>query len=336
MTADANPWIATPRTSSPRSSLAPRVEPIDPEFGRRNRSARELRVGHYALVAARRLVVSWPRVEQTAGRGAVRDMSMLLSDGRALAFTDCGASSGVPVFYCHGAPGSRLDVVWLEDAFRSLSVRVICADRPGYGGSSPHPGRTLSGWSDDAAALADYLGVERFAVMGFSSGGPYAVACATLLPGRVTAAGIVAGVTDMGWSDAWDGFEEAEATLMRVGDEAKVAAWCEQHYGPDGARFFDSTGDLAPADVEVLQDETMTAGLFATITEAFRQGVAGYAQDVTIQSTPWFLIHGPSPPRHGCITVKPTRLSRSVTAGIPPSSFPKALSRHSLAADTSA
>jgi pimeloyl-ACP methyl ester carboxylesterase len=124
--------------------------------------------------------------------------------------------------------------------------------------------------------------------MGFSSGGPYAVACATLLPGRVTAAGIVAGVTDMGWSDAWDGFEEAEATLMRLGDEAKVAAWCEQHYGPDGARFFDSTGDLAPADVEVLQDETVTAGLFATITEAFRQGVAGYAQDVTIQSTPWF------------------------------------------------
>jgi pimeloyl-ACP methyl ester carboxylesterase len=122
-------------------------------------------------------------------------------DGRSLTYTNLGAFSSPLIMYFHGAPTSRLDLVPFEDALAALDVRVVSADRPGYGGSSPQAGRGLEDWPTDVAALADHLGVERFAVMGWSSGGPYAVACAALLPGRVASAGVVCGVTDFGTSD---------------------------------------------------------------------------------------------------------------------------------------
>jgi len=118
-------------------------------------------------------------------RGVTLDASMTLPDGRVLAYTDLGASSNPLVLYCHGAPSSRLDLVAFEDALTALDVRVVSADRPGYGRSSPQAGHHLEDWPADVAALADHLGVERFAVMGASSGGPYAVASAALLLDRV-------------------------------------------------------------------------------------------------------------------------------------------------------
>ena len=69
--------------------------------------------------------------------GAVLDASMVVPDGRALAYSECGAPGGVPIMYCHGGPGSRLDLVWFDRTFADLGVRVIAADRPGYGGSTP-------------------------------------------------------------------------------------------------------------------------------------------------------------------------------------------------------
>ena len=212
---------------------------------------------------------------------------MLLADGRTLAYTDCGASSGPLVLYFHGAPTSRLDLVGLDETFGSLGVRVVSPDRPGYGVSTPRPCRHLNDWADDVAALADHLGTERFATMGISSGGPYVVACAALLPARVASVAVVAGVTDMAWPHAWDGYPTEEAAIMRLGDEDAAVRWCEEHYGVDGSRFLDGEMDLAPADLEFMADKATASGLLTSITEAFRQGVGGYAQDITVQAQPW-------------------------------------------------
>lgn len=133
----------------------------------------------------------------------------------------------------------------------------------------------------------DHLGVERFAVIGASSGGPYVVACAALLPERIVGAGVVAGVTDMGWPGAWEGYEVREATLMRIGDETAAARWCEEHFGPDGSKFLETGGEMAPADWAFLEDEAIATGFSTTIREAFYQGVGGFAQDVTVQGRPW-------------------------------------------------
>ena len=219
--------------------------------------------------------------------GRMRDDSVTLADGRTLAYTVLGATNGPVAMYFHGAPTSRLDLVGWEEAFDSLGVTVVSPDRPGYGGSSPQPGRGLSDWPVDVAELADHLGLNRFAVIGTSSGGAYAAVCAASLPGRVSGAGIVAGVTDMSWPRAWDGYYQSEATVMRLGDESAATDWYVEHYGADGSGFFDETGDLAPADAAMFEDQDTAAGFLATMTEAFRQGVGGLAQDVTIQGRGW-------------------------------------------------
>jgi pimeloyl-ACP methyl ester carboxylesterase len=218
----------------------------------------------------------------------MRDASATLPDGRTLAYTDLGASTGRTIMYFHGAPSTRLDLAVFAEALVALDVRVVAADRPGYGGSSPQAGRRREMWPADVAALADQLDIERFAVLGLSSGGPYALACAALLPDRVAAAGTVGGETDFGWPGAWDDYPENEGTLMRIADEAHGIAWCEERYGTDGSGFMEGDmGGLAPADYAALGDEAFAAALTATMREAFRQGVAGYAQDVVLQGRPW-------------------------------------------------
>jgi len=244
----------------------------------------------------------------------VIDDSMTLSDSRTLAYTEYGAPGGPAVLYCHSAPASRLELAFLDQRLRELGVRVISPDRPGYGRSSFLPGRGLEDWPRDIAALTGYLRIDRFASVGFSSGGPYAVVCAAAMAGRITGTGVVAGVTDMGWAPAWDGFFEPEAELMRAGDEAEATRWCEERYGPDGSGYSGLDLDLGPSDVRVLEDEATTTALFASMIEAFQHGVAGYAQDITVQGRPWSfdparitsptkILHGAedtfAPPAHG-------------------------------------
>jgi len=107
-----------------------------------------------------------------------------LEDGRQLAYAEYGAAEGVPLFYFHGMPGSRLE--HLEPAtLVKLGIRLITLDRPGYGQSTVCPNRTVIGLSHDVTQLADRLGIDKFSVLGFSGGGPYALACAYQLPQRI-------------------------------------------------------------------------------------------------------------------------------------------------------
>jgi pimeloyl-ACP methyl ester carboxylesterase len=97
----------------------------------------------------------------------MRDAEMTLPDGRTLACTDLGDSRGATVMYFHGAPTSRLDLVGFEDLFTERGLRVVSADRPGYGRSSPQPGRTMRDWPADVAALADHLDIDEFIVVAY-------------------------------------------------------------------------------------------------------------------------------------------------------------------------
>jgi pimeloyl-ACP methyl ester carboxylesterase len=120
------------------------------------------------------------------------DDRIALPDGRWLAYTEFGDPDGRPVLLFHGTPGYRHNP-WTTDAeLRSAGVRLIVPDRPGVGRSTPQPGRRLLDWPDDVQHLADALGLERFAVVGFSNGGPHAAACAHKLSPRVTGTALVA------------------------------------------------------------------------------------------------------------------------------------------------
>src|SRR5687767_10304683 len=122
------------------------------------------------------------------------DCVLALPDGRSLAWTQSGAVGGRAVLLLHGTPGSRLGRQTELDALAAADVRQITYDRPGYGGSDPHPGRSVVDVVADARAVLDAAGVDRAAVIGGSGGGPHALALATLLPERCTVVHCVVGV----------------------------------------------------------------------------------------------------------------------------------------------
>lgn len=116
----------------------------------------------------------------------LRRQTLQLSDGRTLTFSTYGDPDGMPVVFSHGLSDSRV-IRNPDDAFTaSLGVRMIAADQPGVGGSTPMPGRTMKDWGPDMEQLADHLGLSTFAVAGHSGGGPHALAVAAHLPDRVT------------------------------------------------------------------------------------------------------------------------------------------------------
>ena len=117
-----------------------------------------------------------------------------LADGRELAWAEFGARDGTPVIVFHGSTGSRHHFASLSDVAASKGVWLIAPDRPGYGHSTFDPARTYQSWTRDVGQLADHRGVERFAVIGHSSGGPNAAACARFLGDRLVGCAIVSGV----------------------------------------------------------------------------------------------------------------------------------------------
>jgi len=118
-------------------------------------------------------------------------LQLVLADGRKLAYAEYGDPDGEPLLAFHGLPGSRLGWGLLPDCPFPPGVRFIAPDRPGYGGSDPHPGRSLMSWANDVGTLADTLNLERFSVLGVSGGGPGVLACAASMPDRINAAGVV-------------------------------------------------------------------------------------------------------------------------------------------------
>ncbi len=129
---------------------------------------------------------------------SANDNTLQLHDGRTLGYAEYGIAEGKALFYFHGHPGARLEARFLAEQAVQAGIRLIGIDRPGMGLSRFKAGRRLLDWPDDVVELADSLHIDRFAVIGFSGGGPYALACAYKIPHRLTACGIIAGVGHTG------------------------------------------------------------------------------------------------------------------------------------------
>jgi pimeloyl-ACP methyl ester carboxylesterase len=110
----------------------------------------------------------------------------LVIDDRVVNYCLYGPEDGTPVISHNGSPSTRWKRPNIIATIERAGVRMLVPDRPGYGGSTRQPGRRVADAADDVNRLADALGWERFAIHGHSGGGPYALACAALLPDRVT------------------------------------------------------------------------------------------------------------------------------------------------------
>lgn len=211
-------------------------------------------------------------------------------EGRVLRVRDVGDPEGSVVMYFHGTPGSRLDLCFGEQLAAERGVRLISFDRPGYGGSTPAP-FGLASIAADAHAVADELGVARFATLGMSGGGPAALAAAAVPGGRVIRAGIASGVGPFqlvpGALDELDEADRAALSLL-AGDPAAAASAFAAGFEPlaelarvsGGAGVASAFEDLLSSrDSELLHDQRFASAFAETMHEALRQGTSSAGWD---------------------------------------------------------
>jgi len=158
----------------------------------------------------------------------VTETDLELGGGRTLHVYDTGADDAdgrLAVFWHHGTPNIGAPPEPLFAAADRLGIRWVSYDRPGYGGSSPHPDRDVASAAAYVSSIADALGIDHFAVMGHSGGGPHALACGALLPGRVLGVVSVAGLAPFGAEglDWFAGMAASGVASLRAAAEGRAA-----------------------------------------------------------------------------------------------------------------
>lgn len=217
-----------------------------------------------------------------------------LPDGRRLGFAEYGDPDGAPCFYFHGWPSSRLEARAAHARALSLGVRLIAPDRPGFGLSDFQPGRNIAGWTKDVLVLAGHLEWGTFGVVGVSGGGPYAIACAALIPERLESVVLVCSVGPCDAPGALDGMAPMTRWLLTFARTTpwlaqKSAAMCLRALWGKGHRVIPRQIEesLPPIDKTVLENPELRAALIAGSTEALRCGMEGAAWDGLLLAGPW-------------------------------------------------
>lgn len=202
---------------------------------------------------------------------------------------------GRPLVFHHGTPGSAVWFAHIRRAARDVGLRLVNYSRPGYGDSTPQPGRSVADAAADVAALLDFLGAETFLTMGWSGGGPHALACAALLPDRCLAAGSLAGVAPYGadgldWlaGMAKENLDEFNAALAGATVlTPQLEKWAEQLAVVQPEHVAESLGGLVPeVDKRALTGE-FAEGVAASFRRAVRSGVAGWRDDDLAFTRDW-------------------------------------------------
>ncbi|MEU8258412.1 alpha/beta hydrolase [Micromonospora inaquosa] len=219
------------------------------------------------------------------------------SDGRLLAVEEWGDPAGWPILAHHGTPSSRRAAFhgpWVRDAAQR-GLRLISYDRPGYGDSSPGPGRTVADTADDVRAICAELDIDRLGTWGFSGGGPPALACAALLPDLVTAAVVLAGMAPFE-AEGLDWFadmyrDDVDDTRMYLTDPDAARKKMDQ----DREEFLlASADDAVDADAwtPAREDAAVTLGRYHQFLSSCRSaglapGIQGWWDDSGSQVRPW-------------------------------------------------
>ncbi|MER6155583.1 alpha/beta fold hydrolase [Streptomyces sp. NPDC001868] len=216
-------------------------------------------------------------------------------DGRLLRVECSGDPAGRPVFLFHGMPGSRVGPRPRSMFLYQRGTRLISYDRPGYGGSDRRPGRRIVDVVEDVTVVADALGVDRFAVVGRSGGAPHALACAALLPHRVTraAALVTLAPSDAAGLDWFAGmapsnvneFHTASTDPQRFVDRL-IPRSAEIRSNP--ARLLEELRDeLTDDDRLIVSDNGIRSMLLRNYHEALRTSPYGWIDDALALARPW-------------------------------------------------
>ncbi len=220
------------------------------------------------------------------------DRVVRLADGRDLGFTERGDPHGLPVLFFHGFGTTRV-VCPPDDSALRLGVRLISVDRPGLGLSHSKPGRRLLDWPSDVAELTQLLGIDRFGIVGWSGGGPYALACARMLAERVSSVALVSAPAPLAASSEAGYLRPFDRRAVRAADRApwviRLAMW---HWGRgqrrDAEGFFErSVAEMCDADQAVLAEPELRGRMIANSAELYRQGGRGMYDEALVLARPW-------------------------------------------------
>jgi len=214
-----------------------------------------------------------------------------LPDGRILGYAEYGLPDGAPVLFFQGTPSTRL-MHPPTTITRELRARLITVDRPGFGQSTPAPGRTLLDWPGDVARLLDSLGVGEFVTAGLSGGGPYVLATAWRLRDRVRAAAVCGGSGPVEMAGALRGItlERRLGYLLARHFPGVLRQVVRRYPDPrrDPARFIRRyTRHNPPADQRIIAEPEFHRMYLANFAEAQRQGPAAFAEEVILGARPW-------------------------------------------------
>jgi pimeloyl-ACP methyl ester carboxylesterase len=211
----------------------------------------------------------------------INEFDLELDNGRVLHTyeTEVNAADLVVIWH-HGTPNTGAPPKPLFPAAARLGIRWVSYDRPGYGGSTPQPGRNVASAAECVSSVADALGIDRFAVMGHSGGGPHAVACGALLPERVLGVVSIAGMAPFD-AEGLDWFAG-----MAVSGVASLHAAAE---GRSAKERFEATAtydpEFTPADNAALSNEW--SWFAEVIRPAVESGPGGLIDDDLAYVAPW-------------------------------------------------
>jgi pimeloyl-ACP methyl ester carboxylesterase len=222
-------------------------------------------------------------------------LTIPLEDGRTLEALSEGDPDGTLLIFHHGSPGAAVPFSSFDDAAAERGIRLVTYSRPGFGSSTRDEGRTIASCAADVAAIADHLGADRFVTVGWSGGGPHALACAALLPGRVAAAATIAGVAPydaegLDWTAGMGEENRIEYPLAATDPRAHLE-WMQG----TAEGLAKVTPDAIVAELRSLVsavDEDCVTGEFAEMLAAsfhaaFRHGIWGWRDDDLAFVAPW-------------------------------------------------
>lgn len=217
-----------------------------------------------------------------------------LQDGRRLGFAQFGDAEGKPVIVFHDLWGNRNSRHPDDSILARLGIRLIGVDRPGYGMSTRKSGRSLMDVVDDVMLLSKALNLDRFAVLGFSAGGPFALACAYRFPQIVTRCAVVAPLPPLDHAKGFSALHPIYGRLFQLsrGNESffrllmRGFFWVDQKRDAD--QFIRELGGLlSPADQEVLGNINLFNSRRDTWEEIRRGGSDNLVDEMVTLTRPW-------------------------------------------------
>jgi len=229
----------------------------------------------------------------TMSSASTEALSLTLPGGRVIGYAEYGAPDGLPLIGFHGTPGSRFMFRLAHRQAAALGLRLLAPERPGFGLSTFHRGHTLSTYAADIGAFADALGIERFAVAGVSGGGPYAAACAALLPERVTALALVSPIGPMTGGEGPHAIGPGHYFAFRLAPRAMP--FLAAIFAIGRAAFLHApaamigfiVGRSTPSDWKILSRREVRRNLLQGVSEGMRPGIRGALCEMRLFSQRW-------------------------------------------------